>query len=238
SAQWVGTADVLHIQRIELEFTDGEKKLLSEEAHAMTYYVNSILIQFRSEQGTLNELVQYHSPRFLGDATDIFKDHVIACPAGTRVIGPADGEIPLKHLDRVHVRAGTAKAKAVTGPVMFDPYLLVPDVRVQNVATGEEQTFSRHSLALGLNTVFARGEFYEQPTLATYYYCDDIAGDLAKLYLVESFQLGRLIQAEFTVKTENAKFYVPVSDKAVIQRLRRRLDRLKVKPAKRVIPTR
>lgn len=110
---------------------------------------------------------------------------------------------------------------------MFDPYLLVPDVKVRNVATGEEKTFSQHGLSLGFNTAFAEGTFYEQPLLATYYYCDHISGHLARLYLVESFQLGNLVQALLTVETKYANLYVPVSDKATIQRLQRRLTLLK-----------
>jgi hypothetical protein len=232
-ARWGDITDALHIQRIELEYTNGEKKQLSEEAHAMSYYVNQVLIQCGPERGTLNDLIQHHSPRFLGGQTDAYKDHVIGCPSGTRVIAPDDGEIPLKPLACVHVRAGMTKAKTLTGPVMFDPYLLVPDVKVRNVATGEEKSFSQHGLALGVNTAFAEGKFYEQPQLAMYYYCDRIKADVASLYLVESFQLGHLVQAELTVKTEYAKLYVPVSDQAVIQRLQRRLDRLKAKQTKR-----
>ncbi len=231
-AQWGGITDALHIECIELEYTDGEKKRLPKEAHAMTYYVHQVLLQCGSEQGALSDLIQYHSPGFLGGEIDAYKDHAIACPSGTRVIGPNDGEIPLKPLACVHIRAGLTKAKTLTGPVMFDPYLLAPGVKVRNVATGEEKTFSHLDLKLGVNNAFAEGQFYEQPQLAMYYFCDSVKDDLAHLYLVESFQLGRLIQAEFTVKIEYANRYVPTSDEAVIQRLQRRLDDLKARQTK------
>ena len=119
------------------------------------------------------------------------------------------------------------RAQGLTGPVMFDPYLLVPNVRVRNVATGEEKTFSQDGLKLGFNTAFALGAFYEEPRLANFYYCDHIEDDFATLYLVESFQLGRLIRAKLAVKTEYANLYVPVSNKATLQRLQRRLAELK-----------
>jgi hypothetical protein len=226
-ARWAGTTDALHIQRVELEYADGERKPLPEESHGFMYYANRVLIQSEAEQGTLSDLVRHHQPEFLGGEVDAYKDHVIPCPSGTRVIGPDDGEIPLKPLASVHVRAGMTKAHVLTGPVMFDPYLLVPDVKVRNVATGEEKTFSQHGLSLGFNTAFAEGTFYEQPLLATYYYCDHISGHLARLYLVESFQLGNLVQALLTVETKYANLYVPVSDKATIQRLQRQLTLLK-----------
>lgn len=198
----------------------------------MTYYVNQVLIQCGSERGTLNDLILHHLPPFLGGEADTHEQHTIECPPGTRVIGPNDGEIPLKPLACVHIRIGMTKARVVTGPFIFDPYVLVPDVKVTDVATGEEKKFSQHGLALGVDTVFAEGKFYEQPQLATCYYCERIEGNLATIYLVESFQHGRLIQAKMTVEKKYANLYVPVSDKAVIQRLQRRLNHLKGREAK------
>src|ERR1035441_329053 len=104
--------------------------------------------------------------------------------------------------------------------------LLPGHVLWPGVATGEEKTFSQHGLSLGFNTAFAEGTFYEQPLLATYYYGHPTGGHLARLYLVESFQLGNLVQALLTVETKYANLYVPVSDKAIIQRLQRRLTLL------------
>jgi hypothetical protein len=143
------------------------------------------------------------------------------------VTAPDDGEIPLKSLAAVHIRAGMAKGRRLAGPVLFEPYLLVPDVKVRNVSTGEEKTFSQHDLALGVNTVFEVDRFYESPQLAMYYYCEDIKGDLATIYLVESCQLGMLFQAKLTMETKYANRYIQVADQTVIQRLQRRLNRMK-----------
>jgi hypothetical protein len=115
----------------------------------------------------------------------------------------------------------------LTGPVIYDPYLIVPDVNVRNVSTGEEKAFSQHGLAIGVNNKFVEGGFYEQPQLASFYFCEVIRDGIARLYMVESFQHGNLIQALFTVKAEFADRYVPVQDKTTIGRLERRLDRLR-----------
>jgi hypothetical protein len=232
-AQWAGTADILHFESIELEYADGERKLLPKEAHALTYYVHQVLLECGSTRASLNDLIQSHAMRFLGGEIDVYKDDAIACPSGTRVVGSDDGEIPLKPLACAHVRAGTTKPKILAGPVKLDPYLLTPDVKVRNVATGEEKTFSPHQLALGVNNVFEQGKFYEQPQLAMYYFCEDVKGDRAHLYLVESFQHGRLFQAELMVKTEYANLYVPTCDKLTLRRLQRRLDVLKGRQTKR-----
>ena len=171
--------------------------------------------------------MQCHALRFHGGALGSYKDYVIHCRDGTRVAGPDDEEFPLRPLACVHVRAGITEARVLTSPMAFETHLLVPDVKIKNLATGEESSFGRQGLPLGVNTEFCAGAFYEQPTISAFYYCHSIAGGIATIFLVESFQIGNLIQAKFTAKAENAKFYIPVSEKAVIRRLQRRLNRLK-----------
>jgi hypothetical protein len=90
-------------------------------------------------------------------------------------------------------------------------------------------TVSRHGLALGTAERFEPGVFYEQPQSEYFYYCEAINGELATLYLVESFQMGHLIQAELTVQMKFASHYAPVSDPEVIARLKRRFARMKRK---------
>lgn len=227
-AHWTGITDALHIDSVELEYADKKKRRLPDEANAMTYYVQHIVLQCGSERATLADFIGPHLPHFGGGPDNIYKDHVIKCTSGVHVVSPDDGEIPLEPLDSVHIRAGMIKARTLTSPAAFDTSLLSPDVKITNVGTGEEQTFSVHGLPLGIDTIFTEGAFYEQPPLAGYYYyCDRIDGDLVTIYLVESFQLGQLIQCKYTAKAETAKFYIPVSDKAVIQRLKRRLNQLK-----------
>jgi hypothetical protein len=226
-ARWTGTTTALHIQAIELEYVDGERKRLPEAANAMTYYVRHIFLQCGPDCLPLDDLIQRHAIHFHRGTLGNYKNHVIPCPDGACVAGPEDGEFPMRPLARVHVRVGITEARVLTSPAAFDTHLLVPDVQVKNVATGEESRFSRQGLPLGINTEFCADVFYEQPTISAFYYCESVAEDVATMFLVESFQMGNLIQAEFTVKAENARFYIPVSDKPVIQRLQRRLERLK-----------
>jgi hypothetical protein len=223
-----GNMDARCIECIELEYADGERKQLPKEPDAMVRYSNQILIQYGSEQGALSGLIQYHSQDFITRGLNSYNDYVIACPLDARVIGPDDGVIRLKPLARVHIRAGVTNAKTLTAQIMFDPYLLLPNVKVRRVVTGEEKTSSADYLELGINDPFVEGQFYEQPQLATYYFCDAVKNGLARLYLLESFQLGRALQAQITVKTECAKLYVP-ADKSVIERLQRRLDEIRAR---------
>jgi hypothetical protein len=112
------------------------------------------------------------------------RNYAISFSRDTRVVAPDDGEIRLGQLARIHVRAGLTKAQALSGPALFEPYLLAPDVKVRNLSTGEERVFPAHDLPLGVDTVFEAGAFYEQPQLAMYYHCHGIEGDVATLILV------------------------------------------------------
>jgi hypothetical protein len=85
------------------------------------------------------------------------------------VTGPDDGEIPLKPLERIHIRAGITKATVLDGPVKLDPYLFAPDVKVQDLATVKEEVDSQDRLRFDVNNTFAPGQFYELPQLAMHF---------------------------------------------------------------------
>jgi hypothetical protein len=226
SAQWAGTTKAFHIDSIELEYSDGQRKQLPSAANVLTYYAGHIVLQTGTERRTLGELILSRHFHAVEGEVDAYEDHVIECAAGTSVVAPDDGEVPLKPLLCVRIRSGITEARVLTGPAVYDPYLIVPDVNVRNVSTGEEKTFSRHGLAIGVNNEFTEGQFYEQPELASFYFCESNKDGMVHLYLVESFQHGRLIQADLIVEAKYADRYVPVQDKTIIERLQRRLARL------------
>ena len=83
--------------------------------------------------------------------------------------------------------------------------------------------FQRHDLPLGVDTKFEVGKFYEQSPIG-FYYCEHIEGSLVTLILVESFQMGKLMQVKLAFDIRNEKYYLPVTDETILQRLRRRLE--------------
>jgi hypothetical protein len=161
----------------------------------------------------------------VGGKTGVYETHTVELPPDT-VTGPDDGEIPLKPLERIHIRAGITKATVLDGPVKLDPYLFAPDVKVQDLATVKEEIYSQDRLRFDVNNTFVPGQFYELPQLAMYF-CKSIQGDVAHLSLIESFQHGQLIQGEFQQETKYSESYVPVTPKATIERLQRRLRVIK-----------
>ena len=154
--KWGPPGDVFHVERVELEYVDGEKKLLPEPSNALRYYMGHVILQLGSERGTLDDLVENRYTTLLESATREYRDQTIVVPQGTRVIEPDDGEIPLKPLAAVHLRAAITTGQQMIGPNLIDPYLLIPDVKVRNVTTGEENRFSQHGLPLGHNNTFEK----------------------------------------------------------------------------------
>jgi hypothetical protein len=225
-AHWGEPIDSLHIKYVELEYADGTQKRLPEESHLLRYYVANITIVHKQFSETLEQLIARNANSFLG-LLDEFCTHTVSLESPTSLVAPDDSEIQIEDVVAIHVHAGMTKAKTVQGPAIFDPYLLVPDIQVQDVTTGEKSSFDARSLLLGIDTIFEIGKFYESPRLAAYYYCNSILDDIAELYMVESFQHGRLIQAKFTLKIEQASHYIEVKDSSTIRRLQRRLDKLK-----------
>jgi hypothetical protein len=229
-AKWGQNVDAIHIERLELAYSNGEKRALPTSSSALTYYVSNIFVESGSHRKPLDSIVSEAVQSLEGAPYDTYGEHQIALPAGAKLITPDDGEYPSKAISNLVVRVAKTSAKTLTGPVVFDPsFWLLPDVKINNLNTGETKTVSRHGLALGTAERFEPGVFYEQPQNEYFYYCDANDGDLATLYLVESFQLGHLIQAEYTVKTKSASYYSLVSDPEVITRLKRRLARMKLK---------
>jgi hypothetical protein len=205
------------------EYVGGERKRLPTEANVLTYYMNHTILQSDIARMNLDSVVS----RKLCGVTDTYTDLVIPVSNGTQVIAPDDGEIPLKPLAAIHVRAAIVKAKTLHGPNKFDPSLVMPDVNVVNMQTGEKVVFRQGDLALGIDNTFEPGQFYESPGLGFYHYCETVKNGIATVHLVESFQHGQLFQATVTMEAKYGNRYMSVTDEQILKRLRRRLDRMK-----------
>jgi hypothetical protein len=80
------------------------------------------------------------------------------------------------------------------------------------------------------------GSFYFIMHPLMYYYCAAIQGDEMRLYLIESFQCGEKITAAMRADINHSPYYIPVTDKKILNRLKRRLDEfLKARPAERAM---
>ena len=108
----------------------------------------------------------------------------------------------------------------------LDPRLLAKAYRITDVTASTNRTLPAIGIPLGINTTLRPGVFYDNPTFEIYYYCEAISGDLATLWIVESFQYDILWQVQFTQLTKYANQYIEVNDEATLARLRKRLSTL------------
>jgi hypothetical protein len=231
-AEWGPDIDAINVQAVALRYSDGEQKNLPEAANAMSYCINHLSVRTASTVISLHDLISQRVQSVAADtatAHDVFAEYEMPLPPGTVLISPDDAEFPSKSIASISLRVALTKAKTLRGPRQFDPALLVPDVDFKNILGGESTRVSRHGLALGTAERFEVGTFYEQPQLSHYYYCDQIVGGMATIYLVESFQLGALFQAVYTQETRYASYYTAVREASIVERLKRRLADMKAR---------
>ena len=120
----------------------------------MDYYTKHILLRTGDSQSTLQSVVDELSVRLDRGQMGEYKVTKIDCPEGTIVVGPDDGEIPLRPVTHIHVTAGLTSTKTlIKGDTQFDQSLLVPNIEVTDLMTGEQRTFNPAEVGLGVDTV-------------------------------------------------------------------------------------
>jgi hypothetical protein len=218
--RWGEPTDMLHIESICLQYADGTEKELPRESNVLTYYSHQTLLERAGTRTTVDAVITEKLNELPEDRE--YRVHTIAMEHRTSVVGPLDGEIPLKVLSAIQIRVALVEGKTITGPYKIDPVVLSPTVEVQNVGTNETTSFDYLSLPLGVGNFFVAGRFYEAAGLGFFHYCHSVNSDLAEVWLVESFQHGHLWQAKLVLEMKAAENYVEVTDEAVIERLERR----------------
>ena len=56
------------------------------------------------------------------------------------------------------------------------------------------------------------------------YYCEEVKGEEATMYMLESYQHGRFVQVVFKATMDNLRSYVEVTDSHDLRRLQWRLS--------------
>ncbi len=216
--------EIQQIAEITLEYAGGQKTSLPTQGNVLTYYAKHITLSCPGKTVTLDSIIdewRTAQGRKIPDG-----EYIIPLLSRTTVTGPQDGVVPLEPLHTIRLRTKIVMARPILGPNAVDPSVLLPDVNVRNVGTGEERSFKYSDLALGIDTSFIPGKFYEAQGLGYFYFCEEVKDGMAQMCMVESFQLGQLVQARLTMEAKYGKHYIPVTDKSTIERLQRRLKRL------------
>lgn len=104
----------------------------------------------------------------------------------------------------------------------LDPFFLYKrSYHYVDVKTGEVRTISQDNVHLGFDTELEVGKFYFNPNLEFSYYCVGITDGNVKLALIESYQHGQLVQAEFIQAVQYSHYYMEITDPQEIRRLRK-----------------
>lgn len=114
------------------------------------------------------------------------------------------------------------------GPA-FDPHImqsLSTDIELRSVDGSLVHKLKLSDVKFGFDTEFEVGKFYANPILHINYYCEKLEGDLIHFTMLESYQHGMLMQAEFSAKRDKAKGYVKITDKRTVEHLQRMLEKL------------
>jgi len=131
--------------------------------------------------------------------------------------------------DKINFKCKFYKVIIAKEPTL-DPHLLQKintSFRYKDEILEVSHEISSQDLALGFDTKFEHGKFYYNPILEFFYYCDSIEDGTVKMYLIESYQHGQLVQAQFTFSTKFSNRYIEVTNEKEIERLEKLLNRMK-----------
>lgn len=84
-------------------------------------------------------------------------------------------------------------------------------------------------LRLGIDTVLETGKFYCNPLLGKNYYCERVVAGQARMWLLESYASGHLVQVNFLQSIRYQEHYVEINDVNETCRLQKMLQRVKEK---------
>lgn len=211
------------IESVTLVYTDGRRLSVPDEPSQMSYY----LAKTRFKTGeSLKDGIEAHIPMPALNETIGF-DVPLARP---QLIEPPDKHFfPKGKITKMECEARGAMAIPVTGNTLVEPTSFRAPVIYTDCLTGEVTRYSLDQLPLGLQHA-QPGSFYFLLHPLRYYYCEKIGDGLVHWAMIESFQSGSLIRSRYTQEIQYSHFYMPVSSKSILRRLKARLADLRALP--------
>jgi hypothetical protein len=210
---------IANVENATLIYADGKRFDVPDEQSQMNYYMNRTTLQ---DGRALLELIHQAS---LGHDVRLGESRrcEIRLDPPQRIEPPDDYFFPPGILISLEYIVIGRQGRPIKGNVLVDPNTFMLPVIYTNVITGETSRFTIDQLPLGAMRVSA-GDFYFIPYPLMYYHCAAIQGNTVRWHLIESFQNGEKVTATFTQDIKFSPYYIPVSDKKILNRLQRRLD--------------
>jgi hypothetical protein len=217
----LGRPTLIHaISEVTLTYADGRSFKLPNERSQITYYT----LQTKFEDGsTLEGLIQKNPVARRLELGEEHTQDILVAP--TRWIWPPDDfYFPPGQLARITCLILGLEGRAIEGNVLIEPSAFRSCVIYKDALSDEVMTFDLDALPLG-DAIPKLGSFYCQYHPLRYYHCKSAEGGFVCWELIESFQMGQLCRATMNQEIKYARFYIPVSDKKLIERLHKRLER-------------
>ena len=209
---------IANILSVTLTYIGGSKASLPTEQTQMRYYASKSL--FADGQSIMDHIES--RPIFNLGLNESRSDTIKLGWRGSTITPPDNYFIHPGRVKAITYASVGKMGRSVSGNVMFEPASFTSPVIYTNVLTGEEQRFRVDQLPLGLELAEV-GKFYSLEHPLRYYFCERISNNLATWWMVESFQCEQLIQMEFTQDIKYSVHMIPVTDKATLARLAKRL---------------
>ena len=176
---------------------------------------------------TLLNLIDKELLSLIPNANDKERNHNFQAPKACKTFVPLIEK-------KLTIEEISFKYKIVPGVIVkgrtLDPHLLdqlSKKFSYDDVLKKNKRSILLEDLDLGFDTKLESGKYYHNPKLDFYYYCDKVEKETAQVYVVETYQHGRLIQMSGSIDIKYAKELIEVKDKMVLSRLKKRLSKLK-----------
>jgi hypothetical protein len=197
---------------------------LPEEPGVLRYLMRDILIEGANIEAAPEDLVEKYGDELREKATIESKRFQVEFPAGTTIINPGTAERLnvdsfLFTYQLVFPKDLAASERLEALGLGVDPYLTSSVYKLKDELNQKHLAVDASRLDLGFDTVLEPGKYYLNPHLGFSYYCETIEGSSAHLCLVESLQMGRLIQCQFEQDLHFSKKYIQITDETEIKRL-------------------
>jgi hypothetical protein len=212
----------LNIFNVRFILKDGSEYVLEDEGGRLAYLMSNITLYVSGRETTPNGFLDSWRINISDMQPEAEYEEVITFPKGTLASIPYEGKVEPEEIKFCYKLTKGFIPKAPT----LDTHLL------EGIGTFYELTDEKGNLVrklaaqeinLGFDTKLEAGKFYFTPSIHNYYYCEKIENNLAHYILIESYQFGMLIQARLTQETKYSIYYIAVTDKKRLERLKKML---------------
>lgn len=222
ATQFMSPQLIVMITECILHYADGHREALPTEPSQMTYYANKTRLS--SGMSLKDSLPDHLLP---GDRGTSRVETVKFDPAVT-VVPPDEHFFHAGPVREIELTLLSEESIPYESPYMVEPTSFAPDVIYRNAIDGSEHRYPARALPIGEAT-FHEGAFYCMYFPLQYFYCSKVAGKIATLAMIESFQNGELVRVTFNQDVQYSRHYMKVGDQRLLKRLRARWEEYRSK---------